>query len=59
MDFLTDVYTKQVFVYTNVSEDVAMLSAASNAGGEQDRRPKPVLQKSLSMHQFPDENLPR
>lgn len=57
---LTHTLPHKVLVYTSVADEVAMLSSEeSKKKDSKDARPRPVLQKSLSLHALSDVKLPR
>ncbi|KAK3861276.1 hypothetical protein Pcinc_032726 [Petrolisthes cinctipes] len=56
---LTVAIGSKVLVYTSVADEVALLSSEESKKDNKDVRPRPVLQKSLSLHTLSDVKLPR
>ncbi|XP_069937728.1 dmX-like protein 1, partial [Cherax quadricarinatus] len=55
---LTVAIGTKILAYTSVADDIAMVSCQGKMK-DKESRPRPVLQKSLSLHALSDTNLPR
>ncbi|KAK7072832.1 DmX-like protein 1 [Halocaridina rubra] len=55
---LTVAIGSKIFAFTSVADDIAIMSY-TEGGKDKEARPRPILQKSLSVHNFCDINLPR
>ncbi|XP_071522289.1 dmX-like protein 2 [Panulirus ornatus] len=55
---LTVAIGSKILAYTSVADEVAVMSS-EDSKKDKEPRPRPVLQKSMSMHTISDTNLPR
>nr|XP_045610736.1 dmX-like protein 2 [Procambarus clarkii] len=55
---LTVAIGSKILAYTSVADEIAMMSCQER-NKDKESRPRPVLQKSLSLHALSDTNLPR